>query len=237
MQSSESRGGDLKILLVEDDDMISDAIARSLTKAALPVETVNSLADARHALSLQDPQAIVLDLGLPDGDGLRFLRELRSAERDFPVLVLSARDEPRERVLGLDTGADDYLTKPFDMSELTARLRALMRRQAGRTATLITFGPLILDTAAITVLRDGLPVDLTARQFRLLQFLLEGQGRVYTKSQIIDALYRWDVDVGENTIEVQISQLRKKLWPKLIRTIRGIGYSVPRSEDRLSIDG
>ena len=227
----------VKVLLVEDDDMISDAIARSLERAAMPVETVTTLADARHALDVQDFAVIVLDLGLPDGDGLKLLREIRFAERNLPVLVLSARDEPRQRVLGLDAGADDYLIKPFDMAELIARIRALMRRQEGRASPVISYGPLVVNTADITVTKNGVPVTLTSRQFRLLQHLLEGQGRVRTKQQIIEALYRWDTTVGENTIEVYVSQLRKKLWPTIIWTMRGIGYSIPRLEDIRSADG
>ena len=180
---------------------------------------------------------VVLDLGLPDGDGLKLLREARRSEDSPPVLVLSARDEPRQRVLGLDSGADDYLIKPFDMGELIARIRVLMRRREGRAKPIIEYGRLTLDPAEASARVDGVLVDLTLRQLRLLQHLLESQGRVRTKQQIIEALYRWDANVSENTIEVYVSQLRKKLWPTIIRTMRGIGYSIPRLEKAPSADG
>ena len=220
----------MKILIVEDDAMISDAIGRSLERCGMPAEIVASMADARYALSLQSFSMMVLDLGLPDGDGLKLLRETRSADDRAPILVLSARDEPRQRILGLDSGADDYLTKPFDMGELIARIRVLMRRREGRTKPVIEYGRLTLDPAEAIARVDGVVIDLTLRQLRLLQHLLESQGRVSTKQQIIEALYRWDANVSENTIEVYVSQLRKKLWPTIIRTMRGIGYSIPRIE-------
>ena len=227
----------MKILIVEDDAIISDAIDRSLERAGVPAEIVATLADARYALSLQDFSMVVLDLGLPDGDGLKLLSEARRSEDSTPVLVLSARDEPRQRVLGLDSGADDYLIKPFDMGELIARIRVLMRRREGRAKPIIEYGRLTLDPAEASARLDGVLVDLTLRQLRLLQHLLERQGRVRTKQQIIEALYRWDANVSENTIEVYVSQLRKKLWPTIIRTMRGIGYSIPRLEKAPSADG
>jgi len=161
---------------------------------------------------------LILDLGLPDGDGLDFLRQHRNTGLRLPVLILTARDEPRQRVLGLDSGADDYLVKPFDMAELLARLRALQRRNMGRAAAVIRYQNLILDPGS---------------QFKLLQYLLESTGRVRTKQQIIDALYRWDQSVEENTIEVYISQIRKQLWPSLIQTMRGIGYVVREADTTL----
>ncbi|MBU2709633.1 response regulator [Zooshikella harenae] len=220
----------MKILLVEDDLMIADGIVRSLCDAALQVEHIICLSDARKALSDKAIGLIVLDLGLPDGDGLTLLHEVRRQGLSLPVLVLTARDEPRDRVLGLDSGADDYLIKPFNMDELIARVRALLRRSMGRAAALIEYENLILDPGQMQILLNQQQVIIPLRQFRLLQYLLESQGRVKTKQQIIDALYRWDQDIEENTIEVYVSQLRKHLWPELIKTIRGIGYLIPKRE-------
>lgn len=143
------------------------------------------------------------------------------------MIILTARDQTRERVQGLNTGADDYLAKPFDMQELLARMRAIQRRSAGRASNRIAYGALVLipDRKAATL--NGAPVQLPVRQFRLLQYLIEAQGRIITKKQAIDALYAWDDSVAENTIEVYVSQLRRALWPDVIKTIRGIGYCAP----------
>jgi len=222
----------MKVLLVEDDLVIAEAVNRRLLAAGLNVELVHCLKDASAALNVGSGVGMmVLDLSLPDGDGLQFLSRQRKTGLQLPVLILTARDEPRQRVLGLDSGADDYLSKPFDMDELVARIRALQRRSMGRAASLIEYQHLTLDPAQMQVFMDKKPIDLPIRQFRLLQYLLESTGRVRTKQQIIDALYRWDQSVEENTIEVYISQLRKQLWPTLIKTMRGIGYLVPKTEN------
>lgn len=222
----------MKVLLVEDDLVIAEAINRRLIADGLNVECVHRLEDARAALRVDDSIGLmVLDLTLPDGDGLHFLNHHRSDGLQLPVLILTARDEPRQRVLGLDSGADDYLVKPFDMDELVARLRALQRRSMGRAASVIRYQNLTLDPAQMRVFVDNNEVELPVSQFRLLQYLLESTGRVRTKQQIIDALYRWDQSVEENTIEVYVSQLRKQLWPTLIKTMRGIGYLVPKIEN------
>jgi len=219
----------MKILLVEDDAEISEAINRRFLEEGLQVETTAHLQDANAALMADcGIGLVILDLSLPDGDGLQFLSQHRKKKLQLPVLILTARHEARQRVLGLDSGADDYLTKPFDMDELLARIRALQRRSMGRAAAVIEYQRLSLDPAQMQVFVDAKEVQLSVSQFRLLQFFLEATGRVRTKQQIIDALYRWDQSVEENTIEVYVSQLRKHLWPSLIRTIRGIGYIVPK---------
>ena len=223
----------MKILLVEDDIMIANGIIRRMKQVAMEVEQATTLKTAKTAILDQSISLLILDLGLPDGDGLKLLQELRQQNLDLPVLVLTARDEPRSRVLGLDSGADDYLTKPFDMEELLARVRALLRRKMGRTAPVINYGKLTLDPSEMQVYMDQQPVPILLSHFRLLQYLLESKGRVKTKQQIIDSLYRWDKDVEENTIEVYVSQLRKKLWPELIKTMRGIGYLIPKLESSL----
>ncbi|MGH1487749.1 MAG: response regulator [Cellvibrionaceae bacterium] len=218
----------MRILLTEDDSMIADGIIRKMKQAALETEHAASITEARAAVNDNNIGLLILDLGLPDGDGLTFLKELRNKGSDIPVLVLTARDEPRARVVGLDMGADDYLIKPFDMEELTARVRALLRRKLGRTAPVIKYERLTLDPAQMQIIVDDKVVPILLSHFRLLQYLLESQGRVKTKQQIIDSLYRWDQDIEENTIEVYVSQLRKKLWPELIKTMRGIGYLIPK---------
>ena len=217
----------MKVLLVEDDEVIADAIVKTIERSEFKIDCVTILADARLAIRTNEIEMIVLDLGLPDGDGLKFLEEIRSAGFQQPVIILTARDRVFDRVHGLDRGADDYLSKPFDMTELLARLRALKRRNAGRAENSILYGPLRLRPDHQAAYLDDKLIDLPVSQFRLLQYLLEQQGRVKTKQQIIDALYRWDESVEENTIEVYISQLRKCLWKELIKTVRGIGYQVP----------
>ncbi|MGH1538979.1 MAG: response regulator [Arenicella sp.] len=222
----------MKVLLVEDDLMIADAIVQGMNNTALQIERVVGVKEAKAALNVDSGIGLmVLDLGLPDGDGLDLLKELRRSGEPMPVLVLTARDEPRARVLGLDSGADDYLIKPFDMEELIARVRALQRRSMGRAAAMIEYADLTLDPGQLQVFFRQQAVAIPISQFRLLQYLLESTGRVRTKQQIIDALYRWDQSVEENTIEVYVSQLRKQLWPTLIKTMRGIGYLVPRLEN------
>ncbi len=212
--------------------MIADAIVQGMNNTALQIERVVGVKEAKAALNVDSGIGLmVLDLGLPDGDGLDLLKELRRSGEPMPVLVLTARDEPRARVLGLDSGADDYLIKPFDMEELIARVRALRRRSMGRAAAMIEYADLTLDPGQLQVFFRQQAVAIPISQFRLLQYLLESTGRVRTKQQIIDALYRWDQSVEENTIEVYVSQLRKQLWPTLIKTMRGIGYLVPRLEN------
>ncbi len=217
----------MKVLLVEDDLMISDAIVRSIQKTEMAIDAVHALEDAMHALETYEFEVIVLDLNLPDGDGLSFLKTLRSKGMEVPVLILTARDKPRERVAGLDLGADDYLAKPFDMEELIARMRALLRRRSGRTTHAIKYGDLVLEPQKMEAHLSGALVAIPISQMRLLQFLIEAEGRVKTKQQIIETLYSWDDTIAENTIEVYVSQLRKLLWPDIIKTVRGIGYSVP----------
>jgi len=218
----------VRVLLVEDDDMIADAISRFLEKSEFTCDLVVSLNGARSALAATVFDAIILDLNLPDGCGLTLLRTLRQSDHAVPVVVLTARNTIVERVTGLDLGADDYLSKPFDLHELVARLRAVHRRAHGRASERIVYQQLTILPASLAVAMDGRQISVPVSQFRLLQYLLEHIGRIQTKEQIIDALYSWDECVAQNTIEVYVSQLRKLLWPELIKTVRGIGYLVPR---------
>jgi DNA-binding response OmpR family regulator len=185
------------------------------------------------ALANLDSDIVVLDLGLPDADGLTLLREWRAQGLIVPVLVLTARDAVADRVAGLQVGADDYLLKPFDLDELTARLQALLRRAAGRARPLIEHGPVCIDSSSRRVWRDGLEVGLTRREFALLQKLLNARGGILDIEQIKDSLYGLDTEVESNAINVHIYHLRRKLGTGLIRTVRGLGYRLgdPRDLD------
>ncbi len=219
----------MRILIVEDDRPLGEGIQMGLRQAGWQAEWVPDGETARDALSSEPFGALVLDLGLPRISGLDLLRELRARGETLPVLILTARDTPEDAVAGLDAGADDYMVKPFNLSELAARLRALLRRSGGRAAPEIAYGGLRLDPAARRVTLDGDPVELSAREFDLLHELLGQAGRVLTKAQIEERLYAWGSELESNAIEVHIHHLRRKLWPELIRTVRGVGYLIPEA--------
>jgi DNA-binding response OmpR family regulator len=193
--------------------------------------TVDWLRDGRlagTALARDEPDILVLDLGLPGKDGLSILRELRSRERALPVLILTARDRVEDRIAGLDTGADDYLVKPFDLNELTARLRAISRRRGGRAAPVIRYGDLELDPASRIVCVAGERVTLSSRPLAILEALLERPGMPLSRERLEQTLYGWGEGVESNAVEVHIHHLRKKFGKDLIRTVRGIGYMIPK---------
>ena len=220
----------MRILLVEDDRMLAEALARAFVQSAHSVDVVASGDDADKALLAADYDVLVLDIGLPRMDGLEVLRRLRARRSGVPVLLMTARDAIEDRVAGLDLGADDYITKPFHLSELQARVRALIRRaHLSRTAELI-HGRLRLDTAGRRLFCDDQPIDLSAREFAVVELLLMRAGKVVTKQQITENLYGWDEASSSNTIEVFIYRLRKKLQDSGIdiRTIRGMGYLVEK---------
>lgn len=219
----------MRILIVEDDRPLGEGIQMGLRQAGWQAEWVPDGETARHALSSEPFGALVLDLGLPGMSGLDVLRELRARGETLPVLILTARDTPEDVVAGLDAGADDYMVKPFNLSELAARLRALLRRSGGRAAPEIAYDRLRLDPAARSVTLAGHPVELSAREFDLLHELLGQAGRVLTKAQIEERLYAWGSELESNAIEVHIHHLRRKLWPELIRTVRGVGYLIPEA--------
>jgi two-component system OmpR family response regulator/two-component system response regulator QseB len=220
----------MRILLVEDDNLLGDGIRAGLTQAGFAVDWAADGEEAELALAGNSPyEALILDLGLPKRDGLSVLRRLRDRGNPVPVLILTARDTTGERVAGLDAGADDYLAKPFDLSELLARLRALLRRAKGMTGPLIRHDRIVLDPAGRTVMLDGMPVDLSAREFGTLQELVVNAGRVLSKAQIEERLYGWGEEIESNTIEVYIHHLRRKLYPELIQTVRGVGYLIPKA--------
>lgn len=219
----------MRVLLAEDDPLLRQGIVDTLSRAAIAVDWVEDGPSTLSALRDASFDMLVLDLGLPLMDGLDVLRRLRVEKNPISVLILTARDRPSDRVRGLDAGADDYLGKPFDSGELLARLRALHRRQRGAAASAIEVGRVRLDPAAMLVTLDGKLVELPRREFALLQLLMEHAGRVLTHESIVDKLYRWDEEVDSNAAQVHVHHLRKKLYPELIKTLRGVGYLVPKA--------
>ena len=216
----------MRILLVEDDSLLGKGVAAGLVQAGWAVDWVVDGLDAEAALRTNSYDSIVLDLGLPGIDGLTLLGRLRATKDSTPVLVLTARDTLADRIAGLDAGGDDYLVKPFELTELQARLRALLRRSKGASGPLLQHGRVVLDPASHAVLLDGEPVEVSAREFATLQALMMNAGRVRTRSQLEDSLYGWGEEIGSNTVEVYIHNLRRKLYADLIRTVRGVGYII-----------
>ena len=220
----------MRVLIVEDDPLLGDAVAAGLKQRGFDVDLVQDGRDAQAAIGVETFAAIVLDLGLPGVDGLAILRTARAQGHKVPILILTARDAVQDRISGLDSGADDYVVKPTDLDELAARLRALVRRSKGAPAPLLHVGALILDPAARTVTRDGHRADLQPREFTLLQELMLNAGRVLSREQLEERMYRWGEEVESNAVEVHIHHLRRKLGADVVKTIRGVGYMVPRGE-------
>ncbi|MGD9786539.1 MAG: response regulator [Sulfuricellaceae bacterium] len=218
----------MRLLLVEDDPLLGEGIRTGLAQAGFAVDWVKDGEQARHALESETYALMVLDLGLPRLSGEEVLRRLRAKNDPLPVLILTARDTVADRVKGLDAGADDYLVKPFDLDELTARLRALLRRSGGRAAPAIVHGKLRVDPAAHAASLDGQAVDLSPKEFAILLHLLENAGRVQSREQLEQSLYGWGEEVESNAVEVHIHHLRKKLGAELIRTLRGVGYLIDK---------
>jgi two-component system OmpR family response regulator/two-component system response regulator QseB len=222
----------MRILVVEDDSLLGDGIQAGLRQAGYSADWVRDGAAADTALAVEEYAAVVLDLGLPRVSGLELLRKLRAAGNAVPVLILTARDAVPDRVAGLDAGADDYMVKPFDLDELAARLRALVRRSHGQTAAVLNVGDLELDPAAHAARFKGQPVELSAREFAVLQALALNAGRVLSRERLEQSLYGWGEEVESNAIEVHIHHLRRKLAPELIRTVRGVGYTMQRPSEK-----
>ncbi|MBU2487226.1 MAG: response regulator [Alphaproteobacteria bacterium] len=217
----------MRLLLVEDDTLLGRGLVAGLGQLGFAVDWVCDGEDADAALATTTYDAVVLDLGLPGMDGLSLLQHRRAAGDKTPVLVLTARDTIAERVSGLDAGSDDYMIKPFDLDELQARLRALLRRSKGEAMPVLHNGRVTLDPAAHNVTLDGVPVALSNREFAVLQGLMMHAGRVLTRSQLEEQLYGWGEEIDSNAVEVHIHNLRRKLFPDVIRTLRGVGYIVP----------
>ncbi|MFZ1445606.1 MAG: response regulator [Candidatus Dechloromonas phosphoritropha] len=218
----------MRILLVEDDPQLGDGLTIGLRQAGFAVDWVKDGNSADQALRSETFDLVVLDLGLPRLSGMEVLSRARSRGQTMPVLILTARDATGDKVSGLDAGADDYLVKPVDLDELAARIRALTRRSAGRAAPLLTHGDIVLDPAAHSITLAGAPVELSVREFSLLQMLLENVGRVLSRTQLEQSVYGWRDEPDSNALEVHIHHLRKKLGSELIRTLRGVGYTISR---------
>jgi two-component system response regulator QseB len=214
----------MRILLVEDDPDLGEGIRTALKPEGYTVDWLQDGVSALHALSSESFELVILDLGLPRMDGLQLLKQLRGASNSVPVLILTARDATTDRIAGLDAGADDYLTKPFDVAELKARLRALLRRSFNRAQPLLEFAGVSLDPINQEVRFKDKVVNLPRKEFLLLHELLVQPGRVLTRDKLQQVLYGWDEEVESNSLEVHIHHLRKKFFPELIRTVRGVGY-------------
>ena len=224
----------MRILVVEDDALLGDAIQAGLRQSGYAVDWMKDGVSAAQALTTEPYAAVILDLGLPRLSGLEVLHRLRSrniqTNAQTPVLILTAMDTVDDRIKGLDTGADDYMVKPFDMGELAARLRALVRRASGKTTPLLQVSGIKLDPAAHCVLYQDKPVELSAKEFALLHALMLNSGKVLSRARLEEQLYAWGDEVESNTVEVHIHHLRRKLFPELIETIRGVGYLMPRDK-------
>jgi two-component system response regulator QseB len=214
----------MRVLVVEDDEILKDGLQVGLSLNGFIADAVTTCIDADAALAANPYDVVVLDLMLPDGSGLTVLKALRQQRNHVPVLLLTARDSVADRINGLDLGADDYLGKPFDLDEVTARLRALVRRAAGRSASVLEWADITLDPARLHVEKAGQEVRLSRREFSVLRALMDRPGTVLSKSQIEEKLYGWQEEIESNVIEVHVHNLRNKLGQGVIETVRGVGY-------------
>jgi len=218
----------VRLLLVEDDPMIGASAQKGLRQDGFTVDWVRDGQAAELAMSSESYDLLLLDLGLPKKSGLDLLRTLRTRGNVIPVLVLTARDAIADRVKGLDSGADDYLVKPFDLDELAARIRALLRRRAGRADPVIRHGELVLNPATHEASFAGTPLVLSAREFALLEALLDRPGAILSRAQLEERIYGWGEEIESNAVEVYIHSLRRKLGADFIKNVRGVGYRVPK---------
>ncbi len=214
----------MRILVVEDEQILAEQLREALSEAGYAVDIAYNGLDGHHLGAVDAFDAVVLDLGLPQMDGITMLAKWRAAGRNMPVLILTARDDWHQKVAGIDAGADDYLTKPFHMEELLARLRALIRRTGGHASAMLSCGPLALDTRGGRLTVDGRSVALTGHEFRTLAYLMHHVGEAISRTELTEHIYAQDFDRDSNTIEVFIGRLRKKLPPGMIETVRGLGY-------------
>lgn len=222
----------MRILLIEDDPLIGDGLKLGLTKSGFSVDWFHDGKSGYTALSSAEYDAVVLDLTLPQMDGLEILQQWRRENQNVPVLILTARDTLDERVSGLQRGADDYLCKPFALAEVAARLQALIRRRYGQTNPVLEYGAVKLDTHLRQVSLNNQEVSLTSREYKLLELFLHNRERVLSRSTIEEKLYTWDDEVSSNTLEVHIYNLRQKLGKQFIRTVHGVGYALGKTEEK-----
>lgn len=222
----------MRILLVEDDQMIAEAISLGLKNARYAVDWVNNGRTAGMALNSQQYDLVLLDLGLPGQDGLTVLRHLRQNKNNTPVLIVTARDDLESRLSGLDGGADDYIIKPFDLSELLARIRAVLRRQSGQSTPQLTNGIMTLDPSnyQVTLLENPHPISLSNKEFAILQALMTRPGIIHSRADLEDKLYAWGDEVESNAIDFLIHGLRKKIGKEHIKNVRGVGWLVSKQE-------
>ncbi|MGE5154799.1 MAG: response regulator [Bdellovibrio bacteriovorus] len=214
----------MRVLLIEDDGLLGDGLKVGLHQAGWAVDWVRDGDAAQKALGSGIFDVAVLDLGLPKTPGIEVLRWLRGRGDQIPVLILTARDAVRERVTALDSGADDYVTKPFDLDELCARVRALHRRAAGNASPVLSYGGIEIDTSGRSVAYNGAPVSLSPKEFAILQALVENAGKVVARERLMASIYGWDDEVGSNVLEVHVHHLRKKLAATSLKAVRGVGY-------------
>ena len=218
----------MRLLLVEDDELLGDAVKTGLTQFGYIVDWLKNGDIAGNILKTESFDLIILDLSLPKVSGMTLLQTIRQSQNRTPVIILTARESIDDRIKGLDAGADDYITKPFDLNELGARVRALTRRAQGRADTVLQYANITIDPAAHSVFIDGQPINVPRREFALLQKLIESRGQVLSREQLMQSMYSWDEEVDSNALEVHIHNLRKKLNANFIRTIRGVGYLVDK---------
>lgn len=218
----------MRLLLVEDDTQLAQGLQMSLRREGYVVNHVATGWEALHTVSVGECDAVILDLGLPDMDGIAVLKKIRGSKNPLPVLVLTARDTLDDKIKGLDLGADDYIAKPFDMTELFARLRVIERRLGTVNTAIVRIGDVIIDTAAHRVLVNDHEIELSRKEYMVLKALMEQAGRVQSREQLESKLYDWGEEVVSNAVEVHIHHLRKQLPEKFIKTVRGVGYSVSK---------
>jgi len=216
----------MRLLLVEDDPILGDGLQAGLSIDGYAVDWIKNGIQANEALKSHNYELVVLDLGIPGMDGLQVLDDLRKRDDKVSVLILTARDTVNDRVIGLDSGADDFVVKPFDLNEICARLRALSRRHSGHASPCFEHKELTLDPAAHQVKLKGDPVDVSNKEFEILSFLMQTRGKVASRARLEETLYAWNTEVESNTVEVHIHHLRKKLGNNFIRTVRGVGYII-----------
>ncbi len=220
----------IRLLLVEDDQMIGEEIKEGLTHRGFTLDWVRTRSSGEEALKIDNFDLLILDVGLPDGSGLDLLRSLRNRKKGIPVIILTAWDAVSDRISGLDAGSDDYMVKPFDLDELAARIRALLRRSAGRISSLIEYGQISVDPSIMEVTLQGHPIHLSRNEYALLVTFIENPGRIYSRIELEKILYGWEQEIESNTVQVFIHNLRKKLGKGLIRNIHGLGYVLEKKE-------